>query len=152
MRYQLTGSTLPMLLHLRARRCARHAGLLPLEPYPGAGTPWRYLCATCMREAAIRYGAFRDGRDGCKFCSWGANGIDSGPWVRSSRASRDLCVLLGFQLGPGKRPASQIRGSKRMWLVAAVLINSAGVGSLSCFASGRRRHTEGDELAAPGKG
>ncbi len=51
-----------------------------------------------------------------------------------------------------RRPASQIRGSKRMWIVAAVLVNSAGVGSLSYFAFGRRWHAEGDELAAPGKG
>lgn len=38
-----------------------------------------------------------------------------------------------------RRPASQIRGSKRMWIIAAVLVNSAGVGSLSYFAFGRRR-------------
>ena len=43
-----------------------------------------------------------------------------------------------------RRPASQIRGSKPMWLVVAVLVNSAGVGSLSYFVFGRRRHTEGD--------
>jgi hypothetical protein len=42
-----------------------------------------------------------------------------------------------------RRPASQIRGSKRMWIIAAVLVNSAGVGPLSYFAFGRR-HTEGD--------
>jgi hypothetical protein len=39
-----------------------------------------------------------------------------------------------------RRPASMIRGSKRMWIVAAVLVNSAGVGPLSYFAFGRRRH------------
>jgi hypothetical protein len=49
-----------------------------------------------------------------------------------------------------RRPASQIRGSKRKWIIAAVLVNSAGVGPLSYFAFGRRRHTEGVELAAPG--
>ena len=43
-----------------------------------------------------------------------------------------------------RRPASQIRGSKRLWIVVAVLLNSAGVGSLSYFAFGRRRHIEGD--------
>ena len=48
-----------------------------------------------------------------------------------------------------RRPASQIRGSKRMWIVVAVLVNSAGVGSLSYFAFGRRRPAEGVELAAP---
>ena len=36
------------------------------------------------------------------------------------------------------RPASQIRGSKRLWVVAALLVNSAGIGSLSYFAFGRR--------------
>ena len=51
-----------------------------------------------------------------------------------------------------RRPASQIRGSKRKWIIAAVLVNSAGVGPLSYFAFGRRRHTEGAELAAPGEG
>lgn len=51
-----------------------------------------------------------------------------------------------------RRPASQIRGSKRMWIIAAVLVNSAGIGPLSYFAFGRRRHTGGVELAAPGKG
>ena len=51
-----------------------------------------------------------------------------------------------------RRPASQIRGSKRMWILAAVLVNSAGVGPLSYFAFGRRRHAEGIELAAPGEG
>jgi hypothetical protein len=51
-----------------------------------------------------------------------------------------------------RRPASQIRGSKRMWIIAAVLVNSAGIGPLSYFAFGRRRHAEGVELAAPGEG
>jgi hypothetical protein len=51
-----------------------------------------------------------------------------------------------------RRPASQIRGSKRMWIIAAVLVNSAGIGPLSYFAFGRRPHAEGVELAAPGEG
>ena len=51
-----------------------------------------------------------------------------------------------------RRPASQVRGSKRMWIIAAVLVNSAGVGPLSYFAFGRRRYAEGVELAAPGAG
>lgn len=51
-----------------------------------------------------------------------------------------------------RRPASQVRGSKRMWITAAVLVNSAGVGPLSYFVFGRRRHAEDAELAAPGGG
>jgi len=51
-----------------------------------------------------------------------------------------------------RRPASEIRGSKRMWIIAAVLVNSAGIGPLSYFAFGRRRPEEGVELAVPGEG
>lgn len=47
-----------------------------------------------------------------------------------------------------RRPANQIRGSKRLWVVAALLVNSAGVGSLSYFAFGRRRPTVGAAQAA----
>lgn len=43
-------------------------------------------------------------------------------------------VLIDLQ----RRPASQIRGSKRMW-TAAMLVNSAGLLPLSYFAFGRRR-------------
>jgi hypothetical protein len=43
------------------------------------------------------------------------------------------------------RPASQIRGSKRLWIVAALLVNSAGIGSLSYLVFGRRPQ------AAPGE-
>jgi Phospholipase_D-nuclease N-terminal len=45
-----------------------------------------------------------------------------------------------------RRPASQIRGSKRMWIIAAVFVNSAGIGPLSYFAFGRR-HAEGLQTA-----
>jgi len=38
-----------------------------------------------------------------------------------------------------RRPASQIRGSKRTWIAAAVLVNSAGLGPLAYFVFGRRR-------------
>ncbi len=51
-----------------------------------------------------------------------------------------------------RRPASQIRGSKRGWIVAAVLVNSAGLGPLSYFVFGRQRHAAAVESTAPGKG
>jgi len=51
-----------------------------------------------------------------------------------------------------RRPADQIRGSKRTWIVAAVLVNSAGLGPLSYFAFGRQRHVAAVESTAPGEG
>jgi hypothetical protein len=38
-----------------------------------------------------------------------------------------------------RRPASQIRGQKRMWAAAVAIISSAGVLPISYFAFGRRR-------------
>jgi len=79
-------------------------------------------------------------------------------WSELSDSSRRLIIAgaLGeavlktaVLIDISRRPASQIRGSKRMWIIAAVLVNSAGVGPLSYFAFGRRRHVEGVELAAP---
>jgi Phospholipase_D-nuclease N-terminal len=69
-------------------------------------------------------------------------------WSDLSESSRRL--IIGTAIGEAalktavlidirRRPASQIRGSKRMWIIAAVLVNSAGVGPLSYFAFGRRR-------------
>jgi len=72
-------------------------------------------------------------------------------WSDLSESSRRL--IIGAAIGEAvlktavlidirRRPASQIRGSKRMWIIAAVLVNSAGVGPLSYFAFGRRRPAE----------
>lgn len=38
-----------------------------------------------------------------------------------------------------RRPASQIRGSKWMWVPAVTIINSAGLAPLAYFVFGRRR-------------
>jgi hypothetical protein len=38
-----------------------------------------------------------------------------------------------------RRPASQIRGRKRVWAAVVALVNSAGVVPISYFVFGRRR-------------
>lgn len=54
----------------------------------------------------------------------------------SVEAGLKLAALIDIS----RRPASEIRGSKRAWIIAAVLLNSAGVGPLSYFAFGQRRN------------
>jgi hypothetical protein len=66
----------------------------------------------------------------------------------SAEAILKIAVLLDIR----RRPASQIRGSKRIWIAAAVLVNSAGVGPLSYFAFGRRRQAAGVDSTEPNKG
>lgn len=69
-------------------------------------------------------------------------------WRDLSEGQRRLIVVLGTFEGVLKvaalldlkrRPASQVRGSKRWWAAALVLVSSAGVVPLSYFAFGRRR-------------
>ncbi len=45
------------------------AGLRPLEPYPGSGSPWRCECLTCKREVNPAYGAIKQGQGGCVYCA-----------------------------------------------------------------------------------
>ena len=81
----------------------------------------------------------------------------TGRW--SDLSDRNRKLIIGAAIAEGilkiavlidirRRPASQIRGSKRLWIIAAILVNSAGIGPLSYFAFGRRRDAEGVEVAA----
>jgi hypothetical protein len=81
-------------------------------------------------------------------------------WSDLSNRSRRLIVVAAIAEAALKtavvvdirrRPASQIRGSKRVWITAAVLVNSAGIGPLSYFAFGRRRQAAAVEPTTPGK-
>jgi hypothetical protein len=54
--------------------------------------------------------------------------------VAVAEAGLKAAVLVDLK----RRPASQVRGSRRIW-AAAMLVNSAGLIPLSYFAFGRRR-------------
>ena len=44
-------------------------GLQPLETYPGRHAPWPSTCARCGRTVSPTYGAVKDGKSGCAYCS-----------------------------------------------------------------------------------
>jgi hypothetical protein len=67
-------------------------------------------------------------------------------------ASVEAILKIAVLLDIRRRPASQIRGSKRIWIAAAVLVNSAGIGPLSYFAFGRRQQAAGVESTEPNEG
>jgi hypothetical protein len=69
-------------------------------------------------------------------------------WNELSESTRRLIIVGGVFEGLLKmaalidlwrRPASQIRGPKRRWAAAIVLVNSVGAVPISYFAYGRRR-------------
>ena len=69
-------------------------------------------------------------------------------WGRLSARSRKLIIAaavveaalkVAVVIDIRRRPASGIRGPKWVWITTAVAANSAGIGSLSYFAFGRRR-------------
>ena len=48
-----------------------HAGLKPLEPFPGRVKPWRCLHVECGREVKPLYSTVQSGNGGCVYCSGG---------------------------------------------------------------------------------
>jgi hypothetical protein len=46
----------------------RHAGLEPLEDYPGALRPWRCRCNRCSRTVRPCYSTVQRGSGGCRWC------------------------------------------------------------------------------------
>jgi hypothetical protein len=58
-------------------------------------------------------------------------------------AAGDVSLKAAAIIDIWRRPASEIRGSKKVWIPAVAIVNSAGLLPLSYFAFGRRR---------PGKG
>ncbi len=51
----------------------------------------------------------------------------------------DAVLKVAALIDMKRRPASQIRGSKWMWALAVLLINSAGGAPVAYFAFGRRQ-------------
>jgi len=51
-----------------ARQRMRLAGLDPIDPYPGALSPWRCTCRDCGRIVRPRYAGISQGERGCRDC------------------------------------------------------------------------------------
>jgi len=54
-------------------------------------------------------------------------------------AVADAALRVAALIDIKRRPASQIRGGKRVWAAVVALVNSAGVVPVSYFVFGRRR-------------
>ena len=79
-----------------------NAGLQPLEPYPGADSPWRCKCVTCNRDVTPSYSSIRYG-GGCRFCSTG--GLDyTAPGIVYVMHHPDLfCLKVGVSTAAAKK-------------------------------------------------
>src|SRR5215472_15180568 len=122
-----------------------HAGYLPTR----ARIAHRVVISSDVRYKAIR-----------GLCLYAEDAM-ARRWSDLSDRSRRLIVAAAITeailktavlIDLRRRPANQIRGSKRMWIVTAVLINSAGLGPLSYFLFGRQRPAAAVGSTAPGEG
>ena len=67
----------------------------------------------------------------------------NGPAGRSSPAAvADGALRVGALMDIKRRPASQMRGRKRVWAAAIALVSCVGVVPISYFVFGRRRHPD----------
>ena len=82
-------------------------------------------------------------------------------WSDLSQRTRRLLIVAGVAEGCIKtaalidikrRPATEIRGSKWIWAVVIVVVNSLGAVPLSYFAFGRRRQPGSPPDSAAGTG
>lgn len=80
--------------------CMQAAGLEPLVPYPGHGTPWRCTCTRCGREVLPRYSGVRSGGGGCKFCA---------------RVAIEVTVAVHQMEAAGLSPLDPYPGSNTRW-------------------------------------
>ena len=62
-------------------------------------------------------------------------------WIITAGAVVEAGLKAAVLIDLRRRPASQIRGSKRLW-ASAMLVNSAGLIPISYFAFGRRRDAD----------
>jgi hypothetical protein len=95
------------------------AGVEPLDPYPGAGSPWRCKCGTCGREVRPRFADVRSGHAGCKWRAWQASAAGQrleheaatalmiehdleplGPYPGAGRQWRCRCLRCGTEVTP----------------------------------------------------
>lgn len=57
-----------------AIRVMKAAGLSPLVPYPGSGSPWRSRCNRCKRVVTPRYNSVQQTGRGCRYCGAATRG------------------------------------------------------------------------------
>lgn len=82
------------------------AGLEPLEPYPGRGTPWRCRCKRCDREVRPTYGTVKGG-GGCLYCGREA--------ATAKRRRIDADYAAGVMRTAGLEPLAAFPGDKSPW-------------------------------------
>lgn len=89
------------------------AGFRPVEPYPGAGEPWRCACTKCGLESTPRLSTVKRIGSGCRFCNkpeWSAEdaadlmraaGLEPlDPFVAVNRRWRARCDKCGNEVSP----------------------------------------------------
>ncbi|GAA2463953.1 hypothetical protein GCM10023100_78490 [Actinocorallia cavernae] len=89
-----------MLDSVKAAAVMEQHGWLPLEPYPGAGRPWRSRCAQCATVKTKRLTHVRNGRARCTNC--GGNSLSAAAAAAAMKAAGLLPLVPypGQQLRP----------------------------------------------------
>jgi len=84
----------------------RGKNLEPLEPYPGAMTPWKSKCLDCGDIIQPRYAHIQQGRKGCKNCGYQSN-------ADARRTSQEEAFRVARSAG--FEPLEPYRGRHQPW-------------------------------------
>jgi hypothetical protein len=93
------------------------AGVVPLEPYPGAAKPWRCSCNECGAEVAPRYSDVSKGNGGCRAC---------GNHAKAARMQLDDAAATLTMTNAGFEPLEPYPGSNRPWRCRCQRCGSVG--------------------------
>lgn len=107
----------------------RAAGVEPLEPYPGAGRPWRCSCSVCGRVTSPRLISVRQGHRACRYCASAA--------VQAARKV-DADEAASVMLAAGVEPLEPYRNSKAPWRCRCRSCGAEVSPSYGSVASGNR--------------
>jgi len=123
----------------QAVREMKSKGLEPLDPYPGAGRPWRSKCAQCGRINSPRLAAIRSGHQGCRSCA------NRGKGMVDAKTAWRVMVKQGKV-----RPLRQYPGNNKPWRsrclkcaaeVTPTYSSVASLGRGGCKYCGAKRRT-----------
>ena len=125
---------------LEARDLMLAHGVQPLVDYPGAATPWRSKCLTCLRNVSPAYGNVANNHSPCAYCSGKKVDPETAVEVALSRKLEPLEVYPGAVIPWRCKCLKCGQETESTW--TAINAKREGAGCSSCTTYGFKPNLE----------